>query len=302
LSLGTSLMVGIVAAIGWFLSGLAMAPIRDSYQRLKQFTADASHELRNPIAVIQTNVQVALSDPEADPEMQRHHLEVIERLTRRLGRLVDDLLFLARQDSGIVQPRWCTIDLKDLCTEVLEEQRPFATEKAITLIVNFEPPDPTALPEKEDSTPLPVKSLSTKLAAGNGSISQEGLILQGDRDQISRLLTNLVSNAVKYTPASGKVILSLQTLKRSGISHIQAQVMDTGIGIPAESLSHIFDRFYRIDPARSQIVNSGSGLGLAIAQVIVENHHGTIQISSQVNQGTTVTVILPQQQSMTIDL
>ena len=102
LILGAGLTLICVAAIGWLLSGLAMAPVRESYGRLKQFTADASHELRNPIATIQTNVQVALAEPDIEPQ-QHQQLQVIERLTRRLGRLVDDLLFLARQDSGIVQ-------------------------------------------------------------------------------------------------------------------------------------------------------------------------------------------------------
>ena len=129
LTLGISGMIGIVAAVGWFLSGLAMQPIRDSYQTLRQFTADASHELRNPIAIIQTNVQVALSDPDSDPIQTRSHLQVVERLTRRLGKLVDDLLFLARQDSGIVQQQWGEVDLRDLVEDVLEEQGMSAADR-----------------------------------------------------------------------------------------------------------------------------------------------------------------------------
>lgn len=263
LSAGTAIMVGIVAAIGWFLSGLAMQPIRDSYQRLKQFTADASHELRNPIAVIQTNVQVALSDPDPDPQTQRYHLQVVERLTRRLGKLVDDLLFLARQDSGIVQAQRSTIALEDLLDEVLEEQGMVAAEKEISL------------------------DLKT-----DGHLEY---LLQGDRDQLSRLFTNLISNAVQYTPKAGKITLELAQLKRSNGSFLQTKVIDTGIGISEEELPKLFDRFYRVDPARTK-ATGGSGLGLAIAQAIVENHHGQIQIESKINQGTTVTVTLPQQQ------
>jgi two-component system, OmpR family, manganese sensing sensor histidine kinase len=97
---GISLTIAAVTGIGWFLSGLAMEPIKASYQQLKQFTADASHELRNPLAMIQTNVQVALATNEQMPSEHQQQLQVIERLTRRLGKLVDDLLFLARQDSG----------------------------------------------------------------------------------------------------------------------------------------------------------------------------------------------------------
>ncbi|MGA7934458.1 MAG: HAMP domain-containing sensor histidine kinase, partial [Kovacikia sp.] len=137
LFLWTALIVATVGAIGWFLSGLAMEPVRESYQRLKQFTADASHELRSPIAIIQTNVQVALADPNPDLQTQQHHLKVVERLTRRLGRLVDDLLFLARQDSGIVQIQRSTIAVDKLLQEVIEEQQTFATDKGIQLSLNF---------------------------------------------------------------------------------------------------------------------------------------------------------------------
>jgi OmpR-family two-component system manganese-sensing sensor histidine kinase len=265
LLLGTGLMVGAVGAIGWFLSGLAMAPVRESYQRLKQFTADASHELRSPIAVIQTNVQVALADPDPDPQLQRQHLQVVERLTRRLGRLVDDLLFLARQDSGMVQTQTGDVELEELLWEVIEEQQTLADEKAIR--ISLHPVEP--LPD-------------------------EGMVLQGDRDQLARLFTNLVGNAVQYTLRDGKVLVTLERVKRANHSSLQVTIQDTGIGIPAEALPQIFDRFYRADPARSQASSKGSGLGLAIAQVIVQNHQGQIHIDSIENEGTTVKVGLPQ--------
>jgi two-component system, OmpR family, manganese sensing sensor histidine kinase len=258
LSLGTVFMIGIVAAIGWFLSGLAMAPIRDSYQRLRQFTADASHELRNPIAVIQTNVQVALADP--DPHLQQDQLRVIERLTRRLGKLVDDLLFLARQDSGMIPRQLDEVHLNELLKDVVEEQRVIATEKAIVLELS--------LPE----------------ASADG--------VQGDRNQLTRLFTNLISNAVQYTPESGSIQVRLQR-KSQNAAQWQIQVQDTGIGIPAEALSQVFDRFYRVDPARGGKGRAETGLGLAIAKVIAENHQGQIQVESTLQQGTTFTVTLP---------
>jgi OmpR-family two-component system manganese-sensing sensor histidine kinase len=301
LVLGTGLMVAAVAAIGWFLSGLAMEPVRESYQRLKQFTADASHELRSPIAIIQTNVQVALADPNPDPHSQQQHLKVVERLTRRLGRLVDDLLFLARQDSGIVQAHCISVALDGLLRDVLEEQQTLAEEKGIQLELSVVEPitnsvSHSPLTGQNDSPSLPLPSSTTALAISQ--LPTDGWqALQADRDQLARLFTNLVGNALQYTPAGGTVMVKLQPLRRAGNASVQVIVSDTGVGIPAEALPRLFDRFYRIDQARTQASTVGSGLGLAIAQAIVENHQGTIQIDSTLGQGTTVTVTLPQRES-----
>jgi len=287
LSLGTALMVGAVAMIGWFLSGLAIAPVRDSYQRLKQFTADASHELRNPIAVIQTNVQVALADP--DPQLQQNQLKVIERLTRRLGRLVDDLLFLARQDSGITPLKLDVVRLDELIQEVVEEQQTIAIDKVLNLGIHYF--------ETELTT-----GITTGIATGAENYHPASYVIQGDRDQLTRLFTNLISNAVQYTPSSGHIEITLQRSKSQGHSQIQVQIKDTGVGISAEALPHIFDRFYRVDPARTNspvkegtkaAQSTGSGLGLAIVKVIVENHQGQIEVHSQLHQGTTFVVTLP---------
>jgi two-component system, OmpR family, manganese sensing sensor histidine kinase len=277
LALGIGLMVAAVGAIGWFLSGLAMRPVDEAYQRLKQFTADASHELRSPIAVIQTNVQVALADPNPTPQAQAHHLQVVERLTRRLGRLVDDLLFLARQDSGMVQSRRSELALDALLKEIIEEQQTIATEKHIEIGLQLIPPPSP-----------PLLSASPSPTAWTH--------LQGDRDQLSRLFTNLISNAVQYTPPRGSVSLNIQQVGRSGNPFLQICVCDTGIGISPEALPQVFERFYRVDPSRSQTAAAGSGLGLAIAQAIVHNHHGQIQIDSTPNNGTTVTITLPQRE------
>jgi OmpR-family two-component system manganese-sensing sensor histidine kinase len=265
LTLGTSLMVGAVAGIGWLLSGIAIAPVRDSYQQLRQFTADASHELRNPIAVIQTNVQVALADPEADTDTQQQQFLVIERLTRRLGKLVDDLLFLTRQESGLVSLQRHPVRLDTVLAEVVEEQTAIAQEAGITL--TYQSPG------------------ATKEQAGT---------IQGDRDQLIRLFTNLVSNGLQYTPAGGSVAVTLTPSRWQNQGAMAVQVKDTGQGIAPEALPHVFDRFYRADPARPRPQRSaGSGLGLAIAKVIVDNHRGEIRLDSTPAQGTTVSVWLP---------
>jgi two-component system, OmpR family, manganese sensing sensor histidine kinase len=271
---GTSIMVGLVAMIGWFLSALAIEPLQQSYQYLRQFTADASHELRNPLALIQTTVQATLSDPEISPQEQRQQLEVVERLTRRLGNLVNDLLFLARQDSGIVQPNFQSCPLDALLTEVVEEQSAIAAQRDIRITLEL---------AETDTNPT----------------NTEPFTLLGDYDQLSRLFINLISNSLQYTPKAGAVTVKLNTTQYHGTPSLQVQVQDTGIGIPEEALPHLFERFYRVDPARSRSETratpgkTGTGLGLAIAKAICDTHHGSIRVQSKLKQGTTFTVQLP---------
>lgn len=300
LALGTGLMVLSVAASGWFLSGKAMEPVRESYQRLKQFTADASHELRSPITLIQTNVQVALADLEsteaegAIPLQYVQQLKVVERLTQRLSKLVNDLLFLARQDSGISTSSFSSCPIDALLMEVVEEQQLLASEKQITLTLKLiDPPASEANPELLDNW----------------------FTIVGNWDQLVRLFTNLISNSLQYTLPSGQVNVELARIDginrvsglRYSTAQLQIKVNDTGIGIPAEALPRLFDRFYRVDPARTHTTGNnakqirceqtftptGSGLGLAIAQAIVQNHQGQIQVESTQGVGTTVTVMLP---------
>jgi two-component system, OmpR family, manganese sensing sensor histidine kinase len=281
LAAGISLMIGFVAAAGWFLSGLAIEPIQASYQYLRQFTADASHELRNPLALIQTTVQVALSDPDMSPTEQRQQFEVVERLTRRLGNLVNDLLFLARQDSGIMTPNLLPCPLDALLMEVIEEQTPAAEAKQVRLLLDLgDAPDNAQDPEP--------------------------FTLTGDYDQLARLFTNLTSNGLQHTPKGGQVRLKLEQVSRHGEAYLQVLVQDTGSGIPESALPHVFERFYRVDPARTRTdawtlrakrspsTNSGTGLGLAIAKAICETHQGQIRVESQLGQGTTFRITLPQ--------
>ncbi|MDZ8027773.1 MAG: sensor histidine kinase [Nostoc sp. SerVER01] len=293
LALGIGLMVVSVGASGWFLSGKAMEPVGESYQRLKQFTADASHELRSPITLIQTNVQVALADLElADTEtttsvQYQQQLKMVERLTQRLGRLVNDLLFLARQDSGISKDAFAPCPLDALLMEVLEEQQLLFPEKQIALTLDLVDP--------------PVSETSPKLL-------ENWFTLVGNWDQLVRLFTNLIANALHYTPADGQVKVELARIeginrvsgRRYTSGQLQVIVSDTGVGIPPEALPHLFDRFYRVDPARTHSTGNtatasvtGSGLGLAIAAAIVEYHQGHIQVESTQGIGTTFTVTLP---------
>ncbi|MGB5632994.1 MAG: HAMP domain-containing sensor histidine kinase [Waterburya sp.] len=291
LMIGITLMVLCVGGIGWFLSGIAIKPVQVSYSSLKQFTADASHELRNPIATIQTNVQMALAYPEAEPQLQQRQLKIIERLTQKLGRLVNDLLFLARADSGIAQLDWQPVPLDALLIDVIEEQRMAATQKGLFLSLHIVEP-------KIDGEDLNEEDVFT---------------VNGDWDYLSRLFTNLIANAIEHTDnaeelteAAVEVELALikPVSKTMRVREVQSQfklqvkVKDNGKGIPESALPHIFDRFYRGDPARSPQreinIPTGAGLGLAIAKAIVENHQGEIQVESILEQGTTFTITLPQ--------
>ncbi len=263
---GTSLMMIAVSAVGWLLSGLAMEPIKASYQQLKQFTADASHELRNPLATIQTNVQVALATNAQLPTEQRQQLQVIERLTRRLGRLVDDLLFLARQDHNSHPIEAEPIPLDALLMEVMEEQQLAATAKGIQL-------------------QLEIADHPTEFN------------VLGDWDELARLFTNLITNAIQYTPEkpAATVAIDLQAVPKSSPLLWQVQVQDHGIGINDTDLPRLLDRFYRVYPARSPAGQSisGSGLGLSIVQAIIHRYQGNLSIESTINVGTTVTITIP---------
>ncbi len=276
LAIGTSLVVTSVAGIGWLLSGIAIEPVKASYQQLKQFTADASHELRNPIATIQANVQVALGEEPLLPQ-QRQQLQTIERLTRRLGKLVDDLLFLARQDSGIVMPQASLVPLDALLMETIEEQQLAAAEKGINLTLEIIDP---------------VYSIG-KL----GDKEIDAFSIHGDWDRLARLFTNIIANAIQYTPAKdenkSQITIQLQQLIRQNILCLEVSIRDNGIGISSDALPLLCDRFYRVDPARTSTgseVSSGSGLGLAIVKSIADAHQGELTIDSQVDAGTTVTV------------
>jgi OmpR-family two-component system manganese-sensing sensor histidine kinase len=213
---------------------------------------------------------MALAYPQSEPQLQQRQLRIIERLTQRLGNLVNDLLFLARSDSGIVQLNFQSVPLDALLIEVVEEQRQTAENKKVSLCLQIH---------------SPVES----------SLDEDNFTLDGDWDQLARLFTNLISNALEHTKSEKSVEVELQQIKRERHPLLQVKVKDTGSGISETDLPHIFDRFYRVDPSRThQKENSGgSGLGLAIAKTIVESHHGQISVESILKQGTIFTITLP---------
>ncbi len=256
LLIGLLLSLLVVTIASWWLSGLAMRPIYQSYNQIQQFTADAAHELRTPLAAIRATVESVLRLPELSEAEAQETLTVINRQSYRLTTLVSDLLLLSRLDSEqrplIKKPR-C---LQDLLSDIHEEMAAFAISKGITLAVDSQPPAP--------------------------------LTVLGDEEQLYRLVLNLVNNAITYTPKGGQVTLILKQIQQQAA----ISVRDTGIGIAPEHREKIFDRFYRVDAARSGQSGS-SGLGLAIASAIAKAHGGTLSVTSQPNGGSTFTVSLP---------
>ncbi|MCC6317682.1 MAG: HAMP domain-containing protein [Gemmatimonadaceae bacterium] len=232
-----------------------LSRLETSFGGLRRFTADASHELKTPLAVLRADVERAMSAPSHSTE-QLVALEEALAETARMTALVDSLLTLARADEGRFDLFRESVDLRSIAQEVYE-----------TGLILGEPGEiNVAMPEVQDIT------------------------VQGDRMRLRQLYLNLVENAIKYTPKGGTVTLSL---KREGdAAHFS--VKDSGIGIAAADLPHIFERFWRADRARSRMAErGGNGLGLAICQWIAQAHGGTLTVQSRLHRGSTFTATIP---------
>jgi len=247
-----------------------LASLQESYQRQQRFVADASHELRAPITSIRCNLDLLAKAPDLPPAEAQAALADARAEADRMGRLVSDLLALAHADA--IQPATINgykngdaqaqlIDLDSLLLEVFRQYRRSGEGES-----GGQPPHGPRL-MLQHITPAQV---------------------YGDADQLKQAFVALLDNALKYTPYEGSVTLSLVT----GEGYATVKVSDTGIGILAEDLPHIFERFYRADRARSR-ERGGSGLGLAIAQNIVREHQGSIEVESMPGRGSTFTVKLP---------
>jgi heavy metal sensor kinase len=220
--------------------------LETAFQRTRQFTADASHELRTPIAFMRTVAEVLLRQPRTEQEW-RVGVEDIQGELIRTTALIEALMTLARADAGHEPRAFSRLDLRGPIAAAVHRARALGTERAVVV----------------DSAEAPP------------------LIVDGDANLLERLFAILLDNAVKYTPAGGRVTISLIRADGSGT----VEVHDTGAGIASEDLSHLFERFYRSDKARAR-ETGGSGLGLAIARWIADVHGATIAVESQVNRGS----------------
>lgn len=223
------------------------------------FVANVSHELRTPLTAIRGYAETLLGGALDDPGRARQFVQVIDRHSERLSRLIDDLLTLSDLELGRTELRREPLDLRELVEGVLEVLGSKADKKQIALVAEI----PDDLP---------------------------ALVL--DRDRIEQVLINLVDNAIKYTPTEGSVRVRARALDDGHGPGVTIDVADTGIGIPEKDLSRLTERFYRVDRARSRELG-GTGLGLAIVKHIVQAHGGSLVIESRVQHGTTVRVELP---------
>jgi signal transduction histidine kinase len=242
----------------WFVRQ-TLQPIEQNYEQMRQFTADASHELRSPLTAIKTSVDVIRSHPERIHNADVQKIAAIAQASEQMTDLVEDLLFMARFDNGGDRDRQDLLfSPSELLEDLLEILEPQIQEKQITLRTNFHAP---------------------KLTQAN---------IYGDPQQIRRLFVNLLENAIAYTPQSGEIQVNFAKHE----DFLEINITDTGIGIAAEDLAHIFERFWRADRARNRR-SGGSGLGLSIAQAIAHRHGAVINVRSAIGLGSCFSVKFP---------
>lgn len=247
----------LFAAGGSFLTRKSVEPVARTMDSMRRFMADAAHELRTPLTVLRSRAEAALQNPAADVESQRATLATIEREAARLGKIVEDLLLLARTDSGAWPVSIQRIFLDDVASDVVSAAAPLAQRGGVTLELS-----------RFDEAPV-----------------------DADPALLHQLLLIILDNAIKFTPAGGRVDVSVEHDATTGASEVR--VADTGRGVSAEQIPHLFDRFYRVDAARGRATGDGAGLGLSIAQWIATEHRATIDFQSAPERGTVVTVRFP---------
>lgn len=255
----TMLAGGIVSVVlatlgGFFLVELALIPARRAFARQQQFVADASHELRTPVALIKATADVLGREPDEPLRANLGLLTEIEREADHLSRLIGDLLQLARIDSGQIETTLAPVSLRDVAEESVAQVQRLGSARGLQLAVT----------------------------------GQSDLWVNADLGRLRQVLLILLDNGVKHTPVGGSVQINLQRDR----NWARLTITDTGEGIAPEHLPHIFERFYRVDKARAR-ADGGVGLGLAIAKELVEQRGGRIKVTSAPGQGSQFSVWLP---------
>lgn len=230
--------------------------LREQERLRQEFIANASHELKTPTMAIGSVVEALQAGAAEDPKLRHQFLESLERLVDRQANLLQDLLDISRLDSGLDMSRKSDINVQQLISDAVEQVRPNAEKKQVELGVDSD---------------------------------LDGTIVSGNAIHLQRALVNILTNAINYTSKEGRVDVKANL---DGAQELEIRISDTGIGIDADDVPHIFERFYRADKARSRS-SGGSGLGLAITQEIIARHLGSVNVESEVGVGSTFIVRLP---------
>ncbi|QAA23580.1 sensor histidine kinase [Sporolactobacillus terrae] len=252
LGLAIGAFVSIIA--GYFLAWRALQPIEKAWNRQNRFVADASHELRTPLSIIQLKIEGLLRQPRQKVQESGEDIAVMLDETRRLSKLVGNLLTLARSDANRLEVTLAPFDLKAMIKKVTE---PFSE------MAEFE--------EKAFSL----------------EVSEDPIYINGDEQRAHQLLVILLDNAMKFTSKNGAIQVACSRENKFA----KLTISDSGCGLSEKELPHIFDRFYQVDQSRTE--RKGTGLGLSIADWIVSKHRGKIEVESELGKGTTFTVRLP---------
>jgi two-component system sensor histidine kinase ResE len=227
----------------------------------KDFVANVSHELRTPLSMLQGYSEALLDDIASTPTERQELAQVIHEESLRMGRLVRDLLDLARMETGNIELHFRQMDVRSFIKRMHRKFAALSKEQGITM--SYELPD-------------------------------EDLILyQADEDRLEQVMTNLLDNAIRHTPSQAKIMMRAERQWFKGEEGVGIQITDQGQGIPAGDLPYIFERFYKADKARTRGATGGTGLGLSIVRNLVEAHQGAVQVKSAVGHGTTFSVFLP---------
>lgn len=244
----------IASMIAHIMAGRAIIPMKEAYERQRQFAADASHELRTPLAVVMASADLLLADKSIQNPILREVIGDLKSEVKKMTKLVSDLLTVARTDNGALKLKIQKLNLGDLLEQNIRMMKPLAEKKGVEL----------------------------------SGVNIQKCYIQGDEEKIKQLILILVDNAIKYTLKGGEVTVELEKIEEDRIIF---SVQDSGIGIAPEDQERIFDRFFRVNKARSREMG-GNGLGLSIAAQILKVHDGKISVKSEVNVGTKFTVEL----------